>query len=212
MVDRGCGLSLSRQCALLGVSRSSQYYEPLGESADNLALMRRLDELHLEHPFHGSRQMARHLRREGVVAGRHRIRRLMRLMDMEAVYRKPRTSVANPVCARSNRSIQRLNRASISDRLSLRARSTTCSKESPISPAPIAASSGVGPGGADEAAPPNRAASADARMAANAPRCHVVGRRPDGTARTCDMGSWHLTPVAATARSRPGVKPRGEIS
>ena len=95
-MDRGCGLSLSRQCALLGVSRSSQYYEPLGESADNLALMRRLDELHLEHPFYGSRQMARHLRREGVVAGRHRVRRLMRLMGMEAVYRKPRTSVANP--------------------------------------------------------------------------------------------------------------------
>ena len=96
MVDRGCGLSLSRQCELLDVSRSSQYYEPLGESAANLALMRRLDELHLEHPFYGSRQMARHLRREGVVAGRHRVRRLMRLMGMEAIYRRPRTSAANP--------------------------------------------------------------------------------------------------------------------
>ena len=96
MVDRGCGLPLSRQCELLGVSRSSQYYEPLGESAQNLALMRRMDELHLEHPFYGSRQMARHLRREGVVAGRHRVRRLMRLMGMEAIYRRPRTSTANP--------------------------------------------------------------------------------------------------------------------
>jgi len=96
MVDRGGDLPLSRQCALLGVSRSSQYYEPLGESAANLALMRRLDELHLEHPFYGSRQMVRHLRRDGVVAGRHRVRRLMRRMGMEAVYRKPRTSVANP--------------------------------------------------------------------------------------------------------------------
>ena len=76
MVDRGCGLPLSRQCDLLGVSRSSQYYEPRGESAENLALMRRMDELHLAHPFYGSRQMARHLRREGVVAGRHRVRRL----------------------------------------------------------------------------------------------------------------------------------------
>ena len=95
-MDRGCGLSLSRQCALLGVSRSSQYYEPVGESAANLALMRRLDELHLEHPFYGSRQLVRHLRREGVVAGRHRVRRLMRRMGMEAVYRKPRTSAANP--------------------------------------------------------------------------------------------------------------------
>ena len=96
MVDRGCGLSLSRQCELLDVSRSSQYYEPQGESAENLALMRRLDELHLAHPFYGSRQMTRHLRREGVVVGRHRVRRLMRLMDMEAIYRKPRTSAANP--------------------------------------------------------------------------------------------------------------------
>ena len=95
-MDRGCRLSLSRQCELLGVSRSSQYYEPRGESAANLALMRRLDELHLEHPFHGSRQMVRHLRRAGVIAGRHRVRRLMRRMGMEAVYRKPRTSAANP--------------------------------------------------------------------------------------------------------------------
>ena len=96
MIDRCCALPLSRQCGLLGVSRSSQYYEPLGESAANLALMARLDELHLEHPFYGSRQMARHLRREGVVAGRHRVRRLMRLMDMEAIYRRPRTSTGNP--------------------------------------------------------------------------------------------------------------------
>ena len=96
MIDRGCGPSLARQCELVGVSRSSQYYEPVGESAENLALMRRLDELHLEHPFYGSRQMARHLGREGVVVGRHRVRRLMRLMGMEAIYRKPRTSAADP--------------------------------------------------------------------------------------------------------------------
>ena len=96
MVGRDCALPLSRQCELVRVSRSSQYYEPLGESAENLALMRRLDELHLAHPFYGSRQMVRHLRREGVVVGRHRVRRLMRLMGMEAVYRKPRTSAANP--------------------------------------------------------------------------------------------------------------------
>ena len=96
MIDRGCGLPLSRQCGLLGVSRSSEYYAPSGESAENLALLRRLDELHLEHPFYGSRQMARHLRLEGVVAGRHRVRRLMRLMGMEAIYRRPRTSAANP--------------------------------------------------------------------------------------------------------------------
>ena len=96
MVDCGRELSLARQCQLLDVSRSSQYYAPLGESSENLALMRWLDELHLAYPFYGSRQMVRHLRREGVVSGRHRVRRLMRLMAMEVIYRKPRTSVANP--------------------------------------------------------------------------------------------------------------------
>ena len=57
--------------------------------------MRRMDELHMDYPFYGSRQMMRHLRREGVTAGRHRIRRLMAVMGMEATYRRPRTSVAN---------------------------------------------------------------------------------------------------------------------
>ena len=95
MIERDGPLSLSRQCALLGVSRSSRYYRPKGESAEDLALMRRMDELHMEYPFYGSRQMMRHLRREGVIVGRHRIRRLMRLMGMEATYRRPRTSVAN---------------------------------------------------------------------------------------------------------------------
>ena len=95
MIEPDGPLSLSRQCVLLGVSRSSLYYRPKGESGENLALMRRMDELHMDHPFYGSRQMMRHLRRERVTAGRHRIRRLMRLMGMEAVYRRPRTSVAN---------------------------------------------------------------------------------------------------------------------
>ena len=54
MIEHGGELSLARQCALLGVSRSSQYYAPSGESAENLALMRRMDELHLAHPFYGS--------------------------------------------------------------------------------------------------------------------------------------------------------------
>ena len=96
MVERDGPLSLARQCDLLGVSRSSLYYRPKGESAETLALMRRMDELHMAHPFYGSRQMMRHLRREGVVAGRHRIRRLMRLMGIEALCRRPRTSAANP--------------------------------------------------------------------------------------------------------------------
>lgn len=96
MVERGGPLSLSRQCGLLGVGRAALYREPAGESEATLALMRRIDELYMDHPFYGSRQMARHLRREGVAAGRHRIRRLMRLMGLEAVYRKPRTSEPHP--------------------------------------------------------------------------------------------------------------------
>ena len=74
MIEPGGPLSLSRQCALLDVSRSSQYYRPKAESAEDLALMRRLDKLHMAYPFYGSWQLMRHLRREGVIAGRHRIR------------------------------------------------------------------------------------------------------------------------------------------
>ena len=86
------GLSLSRQCGLLSISRSSLYYATKGESPENLALMRRIDELFLKYPFYGSRQMARQLRREGETVGRHRVRRLMRLMGLEAIYQAPRTS------------------------------------------------------------------------------------------------------------------------
>ena len=90
------GLSLSRQCRVLSISRSSFYYAPRGESAENLALMRRIDELFLKYPFYGSRQMARQLRREGISAGRHRVRRLMRLMGLEAIFQAPRTSTPHP--------------------------------------------------------------------------------------------------------------------
>ena len=64
LVDRDGALSIRRQCVLMGISRSSVYYAPRGESAENLALMRRMDALSLQYPFYGSRQMARHLRRE----------------------------------------------------------------------------------------------------------------------------------------------------
>ena len=77
-------LSLTRQCRLLELSRSSLYYRPVGESAATLALMRRIDELYLRYPFYGSRQMVRHLAREGVRGGRQRVRRLMRLLGLEA--------------------------------------------------------------------------------------------------------------------------------
>ena len=90
------GLSLSRQCGLLSISRSSFYYAPKGESAENLDLMRRIDELFLKYPFYGSRQMVRQLWREGVRVGRHRVRRLMRLMGLEAIYQAPRTSDPHP--------------------------------------------------------------------------------------------------------------------
>ena len=97
MIDREHRrLSVSRQCRLLAVSRSTVYYRPLGENEQTLALMRRIDKLYLECPFYGSRQMMRHLAREGVAVGRHRVRRLMRLLGIEAIYRKPRTTVANP--------------------------------------------------------------------------------------------------------------------
>ena len=89
-------LSLSRQCEILAISRSSFYYTLKGESAANLALMRRIDELFLKYPFYGSRQMARQLRREGICVGRHRVRRLMRLMGLSAIYQKPRTSDPHP--------------------------------------------------------------------------------------------------------------------
>jgi len=89
-------LSLSRQCRLLSISRSSFYYLPQGESPSSLSLMRRIDELFLKYPFYGSRQMTRQLRRDGVHVGRHRVRRLMRLMGLEAIYQAPRTSAPHP--------------------------------------------------------------------------------------------------------------------
>ncbi len=97
MIERGEGeLSLSGQCRLLEVSRSSLYHRPKGESAETLDLMRKMDELFLRYPFYGSRQMVRHLRREGIHVGRHRVRRLMRLMGIQAIYRAPRTSKPHP--------------------------------------------------------------------------------------------------------------------
>jgi putative transposase len=89
-------LSLSCQCEVLSISRSSFYHAPMGESPETLALMRRIDELFLKYPFYGSRQMARQLQREGVRVGRHRVRRLMRLMGLAAIYQAPRTSDPHP--------------------------------------------------------------------------------------------------------------------
>ena len=89
-------LSIVRQCELLKISRSLYYYEPKGEGELNLNLMRRIDEQFLETPFYGSRQMVRHLRRQGYNIGRKRIRRLMRKMGISAIYQTPRTSKPHP--------------------------------------------------------------------------------------------------------------------
>ena len=96
MVRDHPALSLSRQCRLLSIARSSLYYEPKGESVETLALMRRIDELFLKYPFYGARRMVLHLRREGVRIGRRRAARLMRLMGLQAIWRAPRTSAPHP--------------------------------------------------------------------------------------------------------------------
>lgn len=89
-------LSISRQCALLGLKRSTYYYEPKGESAENQDLIKIIDAQFLDTPFYGTRQMRRHLRNLGYKVGRRRVRRLMRKMGLAAVYQKPRTSTAHP--------------------------------------------------------------------------------------------------------------------
>ena len=96
MVDTAAPVSLTRQCELLRISRSSCYYEPVGDNAEDLALMRRIDELYLARPFLGSRRLSHALRLQGIMANRKRVQRLMRLMGLEAVYPKPRTSEAAP--------------------------------------------------------------------------------------------------------------------
>ena len=89
-------LSLSRRCRLLGISRGSLYYRPKGESPENLALMRRIDEQYLKTPWYGARQMARSLRRQGYPVGRKRVGRLMRLMALHSLAPGPKTSRKHP--------------------------------------------------------------------------------------------------------------------
>ena len=89
-------LSIVRQCALVRIARSSHYYVGQGETPQNRQLMRLIDAQYLLTPWYGSRQMARHLRRQGYRIGRKRARRLMRLMGLSAIYRKPRTSQPHP--------------------------------------------------------------------------------------------------------------------
>jgi len=89
-------LSVVQQCTLVSISRSAFYYQPSGESPLNLVLMRLIDEAFLDCPFYGTRQMARHLRRQGYAVGRKRIGRLMAKMGLSPIYQRPRTSDPHP--------------------------------------------------------------------------------------------------------------------
>ncbi len=96
MVSKDHSLSQRRQCSLLQLSRSTLYYQPKPTGPENLELMRLIDEQFLRTPWYGSRQMARHLQRQKRKVGRHRVRRLMRLMRLVPIYREPNTSKKHP--------------------------------------------------------------------------------------------------------------------
>ena len=96
MIDRNHELPLTKQATLLGISRGSVYYDPAPVSATDLALMRRLDELHLEFPFAGARMLRGLLAAEGSKVGRRHVTTLMRRMGIEAIYRRPNTSKPAP--------------------------------------------------------------------------------------------------------------------
>jgi putative transposase len=93
MIDREHRLSVAHQCELLALSRSTLYYRPVAAPPEELALMRRLDALHLAHPWMGSRCIRDQLIRAAIPISRDRVRRLMRKMGIHAIYRKPRTTI-----------------------------------------------------------------------------------------------------------------------
>ena len=96
MIDRTHELPLTRQARVLKLSRSGLYYRPRPVSAADLAVMRRIDKLHLDHPFAGSRMLRDLLNAEGVKIGREHVRTLMKRMGIEALYRRPNTSKPAP--------------------------------------------------------------------------------------------------------------------
>ena len=96
MIDRGHDLAITRQAEALNISRGSVYYLPRPVSAADLAIMRRLDELHLQFPFAGSRMLRGLLAGEGIKVGRRRVRTLMKRIGIEALYRRPRTTKLEP--------------------------------------------------------------------------------------------------------------------
>jgi putative transposase len=96
MINQADKLPVVRQCELLNLSRSSVYYTTQPVSESDLALMRRIDELHLEHPFAGARMLRDFLRQEGLSVGRRHVSTLMNKMGIEALYRRPNTSRKHP--------------------------------------------------------------------------------------------------------------------
>lgn len=97
MIKRGYGkLSILAQCRLLSLSRSSYYYASVPATDEMLALMTLIDAVFMDCPWYGSRQMSRHLRRDGHEVGRRRTRRLMAKMGLAPIYQRPRTSDPNP--------------------------------------------------------------------------------------------------------------------
>jgi len=96
MIDRSHDLPVARQARVLNISRGSVYYKPRPVSPEDLAVMRRLDELHLDYPFAGSRMLRDILNREGISAGRRHVATLMKRMGIEAIYRRPNTSKPAP--------------------------------------------------------------------------------------------------------------------
>ena len=96
MIDPEHDLPIKQQAEVLGISRSTVYYEPRSISEEDLRLMRRLDELHLNYPFAGSRMLRGLLWQQGLKVGRRHIKTLMKRMGIEAIYRKPNTSKPAP--------------------------------------------------------------------------------------------------------------------
>ena len=96
MIDREHKLPIARQAKALNISRGAVYYKPRPVSPEDLAIMRRIDELHLDYPFVGSRMMRDFLNRAGVSIGRRHVATLMRRMGIEAIYRRPNTSKPAP--------------------------------------------------------------------------------------------------------------------
>lgn len=96
MINRTHELPIARQCQILKLSRSTTYYKPLPDTQEDLALIRRIDEFHLEHPFAVARMLSWMLKRDGQTAGSRRVSTLMKHMGIQALYRKPNTSKRHP--------------------------------------------------------------------------------------------------------------------